>query len=324
MQIFNQYRAFKYLQMNHRKKSPFASITLVLTLAILISLEQQICFTHGFHSSIATVERTWFPRASETTTRTKFLIHIRRTTLARTTKKTPIISLPSSYGRGADIWPESNNDAVKLSDSFPNGIVPNSAAAAVAIQRRDKELKNDSGSSTTTKSPQRPRNYIQRILRRAASKEGLDNENEIGSVGKIPIAIALVLLIRGMVRPMDVALVASLTAYFTILNMTAQSTRDEGAPILPAVPSQGHVPSILSNPMGMQFKRSSTYRRWLILGALIGLFGPLAWLLVFTAGTTGMGLEAARVVARPLFLMCCQVTTEAISKRNLVRIRIMS
>ena len=321
MQIFNQYRAFKNHQMNHRKKSAFTSFSLVVTLTILISLERKICFTHGFHSSIVKVDRVSFPRALETTTRTKSPIHIRRTTLARTTKKTPIISLSSSYGRGADIWPESNNDAVKLSDSFPNGIVPNSAAAAV--ERRDKELKNDSGSSTSTKSPQRPRNYIQRILKRAASKKELYNEKEIGSVGKIPIAIALVLLIRGMVRPMDVALVASLTAYFTILNMTAQSPKDGGAPMLPAVPPQGHVPAILSNPMGMRFERSSEYRKWLILGALVGLVGPLAWLLVFTAGTTGMGLEAARVVARPLFLMCCQVTTEAISKRNLVR-KIMS
>jgi hypothetical protein len=157
-------------------------------------------------------------------------------------------------------------------------------------------------------------------LRRAASKEELDNENEIGSIGKIPIAIALTLLIRGMVRPMDVALVASWTAYFTILNMTAQSTGDGGAPILPAFPPQGHVPAIISNPLGMRFERSSTYRRWLILGTLVGLIGPLAWLLVFSVGTPGMELEAARVVARPLFLMCCQVTTEGISKRNLVRI----
>jgi hypothetical protein len=223
----------------------------------------------------------------------------------------------SVYGKGADIWPESNNDVIKLSDSFPDGIVPYSAAVAI-------ERNNNEPIYQQVKSKPKPKNYIKRILRRAASKEESDNENETGSIGKIPILIALSLLFGGMVRPIDVALVASWTAYFTILNMTAQSARVGGAPILPAVPPQGHVPMIVSNPLGMRFERSSTYRRWLKLGALVGLIGPLAWLLVGSIvlplrGAASIELGAARVVGRPLFLTCCQMTTEAIAKRNLVR-----
>lgn len=264
------------------------------------------------------------PFLSETTTKTKSNYFL-RTTLATTTRKLAIVSSSSStvvsaannvYGRGADIWPESNNDVIKISDSFPNGIVPDSAF--IPIEQIDEEsIQKQVQSFPATKSS----SFDLKNGRSITST--IPNQRAIGSISKIPIAIALALLVTGMVRPMDVALVASLTAYITILNMTAQSERDGGAPILPSVPPQGHIPKILSNPLGMRFERSSTYRRWLRLGALVGMIGPLAWLLVTTVvlpwqGAVVMEPEAARVVSRPLFLMCCQVTTEAISKRNLM------
>jgi len=249
------------------------------------------------------------------------------TSFPTTTRTTPSASSTAifndAYGRGADIWPESNNDAITLSDSFPNGIVPN--LASTAIETSDAGF--GGGEATSPGGGNKPRRrYIQRILKRAASRDTSDNETERGDgpVGKIPIALALCLLVGGTVRPMDVALVASWTAYLTILNMTARSTRENGggAPLLPAVPPQGHVPALLSNPMGNGFERSAVYRRWLKLGALLGFVGPLAWLAAaaivpfLMEGAPGADLKAARVVARPLFLLCCQVTTEAVSKRN--------
>ena len=268
------------------KQFNFASVAVVVSLAILIPLEKQTLFTYGFHS-------TYTVNAS-----TKPTICIPEQSRARTIPPLVLSASNSGYGRGADIWPESNNDAVKLSDSFPSGIVP--YAAAVAFEQPEE---------SEDPSKKRP-TYIQRILKRAASKD----ESGKSSVSKIPIAVALVLVVRGMVRPFDVGLVSCWTAYFTILNMTAQSLRDSGAPMLPAVPPQGHVPAILSNPLGITFENSSTYRRWLKLGALLGFVGPLFWLL----GATRRGLEkeAAILVGRPLFLMCCQMITEGIAKQN--------
>mmetsp|Transcript_24703 Transcript_24703/g.51083 ORF Transcript_24703/g.51083 Transcript_24703/m.51083 type:complete len:420 (+) Transcript_24703:1632-2891(+) len=267
-----------------------------------------------------------------------------RCTALATRRNTDSLPLPSSssssslwmaanngYGRGADIWPESSNDAVELSHSFPNGIVPYSAI--ISIEQDDMQSIHQQVRSSTTNDNNddnkrggrrsRTKQYIQRILRMAASREELQNEgDEIGSIGKLPIGTGIALLAGGLVRPMDVALVACWTAYFVVLNSTAQSPRDmnTGAPVLPSVPPQGHVPSILSNPMGVRFERSTTYRRWLKLGAVLGLVGPLAWLLVATATTAAavVDIEAARVVARPVFLLCCQMTTEAIAKRNLI------
>eukprot|EP00536_Pseudo-nitzschia_multiseries_P005698 jgi/Psemu1/318719/estExt_fgenesh1_pm.C_1100005 len=239
-------------------------------------------------------------------------------------------SLASSnvYRKGADIWPESNNDIIELSDSFPNGNVPYSAI--LAIEKNDMESIHQQVQSATGDSKSRTggrrqgtKQYIKRILRMAASKEELQIEGDIGSIGKLPIAIGFSLLMSGLVRPMDVAIVACWTAYFVVLNMTAQSSRDGGAPIMPAIPPQGHVPSILSNPMGMRFEQSGMYHMWLKLGALLGLVGPILWLLATMIvlpwkGAANLDIESARVVGRPIFLLCCQMTTEALSKRTLV------
>eukprot|EP00531_Pseudo-nitzschia_arenysensis_P015530 CAMPEP_0116154762 /NCGR_PEP_ID=MMETSP0329-20121206/21952_1 /TAXON_ID=697910 /ORGANISM="Pseudo-nitzschia arenysensis, Strain B593" /LENGTH=351 /DNA_ID=CAMNT_0003651761 /DNA_START=44 /DNA_END=1097 /DNA_ORIENTATION=+ len=227
--------------MKVRKKSNVVSFAVVATATVLMPLEQQMCFTHGFRSAI------------DLSTRTKPTIHTFHS------------SANNAYGRGAEIWPESNNEAVQLSDSFPKGIVP--LAASAAMEESDKV-------ADTTEKERRPRRYIRRILKRAARKEksfSSNNDDDDRVADKIPAIVALLLLVRGMARPADAALVASFTAYFTILNMTAESLRDSGAPILPAVPPQGHAPNILSNPLGLE--KSTLYARWLKLGVLVGLVG---------------------------------------------------
>ncbi|OEU19831.1 hypothetical protein FRACYDRAFT_224549 [Fragilariopsis cylindrus CCMP1102] len=235
-----------------------------------------------------------------------------KTTVTRISSSSTALLHNNVYGKGADIWPESQEDAVELSSSFPNGIIPYS-----------KQPQNQAQSSGRRRRRRRTgsRNYIKRILRRAASKEELDHEGEIKSIDKTPIAIGLSLVIRGLVRPMDVALVACWTAYFIILNMTARSGRSDSTaggqvPIMPALPPQGHVPAILTNPMGSNFESSSSYRQWLNLGAVVGLIGPLSMIIYYLVKADMM--DAARVVSRPLFLLCCQIVTEAISKKSLI------
>ena len=273
----------------------------VVTFTNLISLERKTFFTHGLHTSTTTTARIVSSNTLATTSRTKAPFYIPGSTIARSRKNFSSFSSSPSlvvsaardlYGKGAEISPECNKKEIKISDSFPNAVVPTSAT--VLIEQNIKDLIRDQESSGA-------------------------------SISKFPVAIAFALLLTGTVRPMDVALVATWTAYFTMLNMLARSVREDGTPTLPAVPIQGHIPKIISDPLGKRFERSSTYRRWLKLGVLLGLIGPLAWLLLSTfmrrlQGAASIELEAARVVARPLFLMCCQVVTEAISKQKLVRI----
>ena len=260
------------------------------------------------------------------------------------------------YGRGAEIWPESNDDSVQLSDSFPNGEIPYSAIIAfektdmnkyhqrveasiyededdieeeeIVVVEEDvvqeassnQKTKNEKVSRrrTTTRDPsKRKRKYLKRILRRAAAKEEVDTEGEYTSIDKTPLVIAIALVLKGLIRPMDICIVACWTTYFIVLNMAAQSSRDwTGAPILPATPPQGHVPTLISNPLGLRTEQSSWYNTWLKLGVVIGLIGPLG----FVVRCMMIGnLNVAKFCARPLFLLCCQIVTEAVSKRSLVR-----
>ena len=286
---------------------------------ILIQSASLICVTYGFRSSSLSL--------SSTTTFGGSKIRTLKTTTAVTRISSSSTALLNNnvYGKGADIWPESQEDAVELSSSFPNGIIPYSVIIQTnlddSIYQQQKEQQNQAQSSGRRRRRTGSRNYIKRILRRAASKEELDNEGEIKSIDKTPIAIGLSLVIRGLVRPMDVALVACWTAYFIILNMTARSGRRDSTaggqvPIMPALPPQGHVPAILTNPMGINFESSSSYRQWLNLGAVVGLIGPLSMIIYYIVKADMM--DAARVVSRPLFLLCCQIVTEAISKKSLV------
>jgi hypothetical protein len=293
--------------------------------------------------------------------------HARRRLVAATVPTSSSSSL-QAYRRGAEIWPESQDDAIQLSDSFPNGQIP--YAAIIAIEKSDMrvvhqrveasvkhnlddamgddavdvaamarassatDIKVDSATGSIQRRrrlPPRKRKILRRILRRAAAKEELDTEGNVSSpIYKTPLVVAFSLVARGWVRPMDVLVVACLSTYFIVLNMAAQSTRDlTGAPILPATPPQGHVPYIVANPLGRRTEESVWYDAWLKVGVVVGLLGPLAILFKSflaikfggAANGTGMAIETTRMYARPLFLLCCQIATEAISRRSLVNIK---
>lgn len=301
-----------------RRRSRSNSISAVgLRISSLILIQSASHVTYGFRSSSSLLST--FGGGKIRTLKTT-------TTVTRISSSSTALLNNNVYGKGADIWPESQEDAVELSSSFPNGIIPYSVIIQTnlddSIYQQQKQHQNQAQSSGRRRRRRTgSRNYIKRILRRAASKEELDNEGEIKSIDKTPIAIGLSLVIRGLVRPMDVALVACWTAYFIILNMTARSGRRDSTaggqvPIMPALPPQGHVPAILTNPMGINFESSSSYRQWLNLGAVVGLIGPLSMIIYYIVKADMM--DAARVVSRPLFLLCCQIVTEAISKKSLV------
>ncbi|KAL3926693.1 MAG: hypothetical protein SGBAC_013372 [Bacillariaceae sp.] len=237
------------------------------------------------------------------------------------------------YGKGADIWPPTNEDAVRLSDTFPNGQIPYSAVVmieqqdmAAAHQAVEESINGTSTPALTTKSRGLKRKLvprsIQRILRRAAAKEEVDSEGEIVGLDRTPIVVALVLLARGLVRPLDIGLVACFTTYLYMLGMAARSPRQNGkAPILPAIPAQGHVPFLVSKPMGMSSLHSRKYDLWLKLGVLVGLVGPVFYLLhsATMSADSVSAMIAAGLCARSLFLLCVQAISECVARRVMVR-----
>ena len=66
------------------------------------------------------------------------------------------------YGRGAEIRPESNEDLVRLEDSFPNGQLSESIRTA--------RLQEDVDASADPSKRKKLRKSIQSILRQAAAR----------------------------------------------------------------------------------------------------------------------------------------------------------
>ena len=264
----------------------------------------------------------------------------------------------TKYGRGSEIWPPTNEEPVKLADSFPGGAIPSFASDLLA---GDVPLDDDVTLSPITSSPIDPstprrgrkrrliRGAVGRVLRRAATSEqqsasgdrsarGGDDTFWEAPVERTPAIVALLLAVDGLVLPTDVMTVAGLTAYLVVLGLASSSPREVEPParstsiaaeldeqpsggiggsgsMIPSLPPQGHVPSLVSNPLGVPLTNSAAYRTWLRLGAVIGLILPLTSVLWYGFGKKD--LVAAALAARPSFLLCCQAVTEATSRRLL-------
>jgi len=104
---------------------------------------------------------------------------------------------------------------------------------------------------------------------------------------------------------------------------------------MPALPERGHVPNLITNPLGASFTNSRTYRTWLRTGALLGLLLPTLALAQLILGSkfpamammgnanwiddAGVAVRnAKRIVGGPVFLLCCQALTEAVARAALL------
>lgn len=229
---------------------------------------------------------------------------------ARITTTTALQSTP--YGRGAAIWPESSQDAVVLADSFPGSVLPDEAKDELQVSLNQDEPEM----IETPKRRRRLPRAIQRILQRAAVKEE-DVEYDT-AVDKTPAVVALALLFGRLVCPIDVLMVAFLSGYVTILGVASRVMRSDGiTPILPSLPPQGHVPALVSNPLGNAFTNSDLYDLWLRFGTVSSVLAPLALLGQYLLDGDKQ-LEAAKLCARPVFLLCSQAVTESICRRVMV------
>lgn len=211
----------------------------------------------------------------------------------------------TTYGRGAEIWPECNEAPIQLADSFPGGIIPNEVMDT--LSRISLPIEPVVKADLEEKKAFRP------IRRLFASPSSID---------KTPTAIAVALLASGLIRPADVGIVTVLSGYLAVLFYFARSPRADGiSPHVPAVPPQGHVPDLVANPLGLSFTNSKSYDSWLKVGAVLSLLAPLVSIVrctVVVAGTTQT--VAAKACARPLFLLCCQAVAESISRNVMVRV----
>lgn len=151
--------------------------------------------------------------------------------------------------------------------------------------------------------------------------------------------LATALLAANCVDARHVAAAMGMSAYLVGLASWCAAPKRAGGtahlPIanMPALPERGHVPNLITNPLGAPFTNSRTYRTWLRAGALLGLLLPALALAQLTLGSKFPAMmananwigdagsavrDAKRIVGGPVFLLCCQALTEAVARAALL------
>jgi uncharacterized membrane protein len=238
----------------------------------------------------------------------------------------------NAYGRGAEIWPPSNENPIQLSDSFPNNVIPESAKALLRMVPSDETL---TVVPNTTSWRNKAKRAMRRILRRAAASEQEQQQtaqmdynynnnngrpNNSGAMNQLPALIATCLLY--FVQPLDILLSLFFSGYLYLLATAASGARrDTTTRLVPALPPQGHVPYLVANPLGQELTDSILYDQWLQVGVLLGLIAPVA--LVVSQACCLSNMAAAKACARPLFVLCVQALTEHKSRQEPLPLRIL-
>jgi hypothetical protein len=263
-------------------------------------------------------------------------------------------ALHEKYRRGAEIYPLTNRISFTLADSFPNGIVPQMAQIILAdkgpltpqqlqdlakVQLQQDIDDDDSANANSNADDQRMDPSSNAKANTTAARRNKRFEP------KLPPIIALVLVAKGLVSPGHMLFTIFFSGYISILNIIASSPRNDIdshdpssadpsessyssasaslQPILPSLPPQGHVPDLISNPLGIAITESYVYQNWLRTGELFGYFLPLLALATGFADQCVTNIPARLVpsyvtmthMATSMFLICCQVMTEAATKR---------
>ncbi|KAL7539468.1 hypothetical protein ACHAXR_009320 [Thalassiosira sp. AJA248-18] len=285
----------------------------------------------------------------------------------KTTSSSSSSTRIQAYGKGSEIWPECNEEAINLSASFPGGVIPQPAkdllgsyspssssepdndASVVVID----ELSATSTLQTTTRGRKRRavRMTLSHILQSAAqassrrARSAATVENEVGqtygvpppAIGKGPALLALALLGTKCVNARHVAAVVGMSVYFIGLASWCAAPKrgsTDHQPIvnLPSLPSKGHVPNLITNPLGASLTSSRVYRTWLRVGALLGILLPAIILTQLFLGSKNLAImqmtdwihvgssvgEVKKIVGGPMFLLCCQALTEAVARTALL------
>lgn len=292
-----------------KKTTPYSHATLKQTFLVSVFSERLVARCTRWEKKNISI-MSWLPQPKGVRTLALLLISLDyHTRIDAFSPSQVIVSLKelrtrhySSYGKDAEIWPPTNEEPVNLRDSFPGGIVPDNIISAQQSLR-------------TSEIQPVQRRIIPRILRRAASAQDQALAGDRPSIDRAPIIIAAGLSLSGFVRPLDVLISAFLSGYTCLLFAMAKSVRSDGrTPTLPALPPQGHVPSLVANPLGYSMTNSANYNRWLQAGFLIGLVGPL---IQVVRGSLNGEVAMAQNCGRPLFLLCIQAFSENMSRRAL-------
>jgi hypothetical protein len=240
------------------------------------------------------------------------------------------------YTKGSEIYPPSSNfRPFTLADSFPNNTVPPMVDEMLKStflqgttsnynnnQELDSTVENTSETQSDIKTRKR-RNLFRmttKILSYAAKAEEEKVQKQtdrMDRISKFPILVATFLLALGLVQPTQILFVSFISGYLTflhVLSSTSKSDQNKRLPVLSALPPQGHVPTLISNPLGTMISDSRAYSNWLLIGMVLGYIAPILFIgyhYLFTKQ-----LQLVYLISRTVFVLSCQISTEALAKRS--------
>ncbi|KAL7529142.1 hypothetical protein ACHAWF_002854 [Thalassiosira exigua] len=266
-----------------------------------------------------------------------------------------------AYGKGSEIWPECNEEPILLSASFPGSKIPQPAKHLLESSVSDASAPSSASvtpgvdirvASSPLPIVGRRRRAVRKTLshllksaasasiRRARTAMEHDDVPTYGvpppAIGKGPGILALILLGTQCVRANHVVAVIGMSLYFMGLASWCAAPKlasTEHNPIvnMPSLPSKGHVPNLITNPLGGSLTSSRAYRNWLRVGAFLGILLPSVILsqLVLAGKSQAISAilewtnvehaaELKRLVGGPMFLLCCQAMTEAVARTALL------
>lgn len=315
---------------------------LLFTLPPLVKSFSSIIISHPTTTTFQTQHHT------STSTTILYATYGKGSEIWPATNEEPIL-LSSSFPGG--VIPQS---AINLLES-------SSSSTDVAISSNNNHTDTSSSQSsssaaliddTTTKGRKRRavRATLSHILRsassassrRARSTETIENEyadtygiphhGNVPAISKGPAILAFALLITNCVNIQHLISVIAMSIYFIGLASWCTATKSSSsqysiAPVnMPSLPEKGHVPALITNPLGA-LTNSRSYRIWLRVGALLGLLLPSIILTQLTLGSkfprimTNLGNnvgEIKRIIGGPMFLLCSQALTEALARTALL------
>lgn len=282
-----------------------------------------------------------------------------------------------AYRKGSEIWPECNEDPVRLTASFPGGVIPQPAkdlldftsstytanitpiSPILSTTSSDATSANDIVATSAASSSYPTRGIKRRAVRttlshilRSAAQASTRRARSPSTIGKVygqtfgvpppaiskgPSIIALILLGTNCVHLHDIVSVILLSTYIIGLASWCVAPKVASTPHhpivnMPSFPSKGHVPALISNPLGASLTNSRLYKTWLRLGAVVGVLLPIMVLAQLTISShfpiltnTLLGnintyniAELKRIIGGHTFLLCWQALTESLSRAALL------
>lgn len=266
------------------------------------------------------------------------------------------------YGKGAEIYPATNEIRIKLTDSFPNNAIPSSVQGLIidndnnknnnnileetmntilqsAAKSEQTQTSNNNNNIPTTTSTSSTTTSITSTTSTTSKSTSSTFFIDPKPISKPPIIISILLLLTGLIPPIQIITVIFFTGYLLSLTFLASSPKSETNlnPIIRSLPPTSHVPTLVNDPLVGSSIGKNQMLVWNGLAVIIGYIAPILYFIqsffvtaITTTTTTNQDYNSnylmtmalldnntKSIIATNIFLISCQIISENISRKVL-------